>query len=316
MEEFVRNAWSTADVGDADAFGYWSDAICEAFVGVSVRPSADVHFEGRVDHAVLDGIGFTVVSSFAQQVARTRRMIARDHEDFVLANIQIEGQAQVRQNGRVTALSAGAMAFVDSSRPYSLSFSGAFSQLVVKVPRSLLPRRSLPETTAVELSATGPGRLVADFLLGLNRQQSLNPKAAAALVPHAIGLLDTALDWTVGERPTNASAAALTRERVHRFVRRHVHDPYLDADAVAAGCGLSKRTLFRALAADGESLTTLIRRLRVARAQQILRAAPGRPLTVVAHECGFGGESQLHRAFKAVTGITPGTYRSGGSGVG
>ncbi|MCU1683986.1 MAG: AraC-family transcriptional regulator [Amycolatopsis sp.] len=34
-------------------------------------------------------------------------------------------------------------------------------------------------------------------------------------------------------------------------------------------------------------------------------------LEVVAHECGFGGAAQLHRAFRQVTAITPGAYREG-----
>ncbi|GGJ41889.1 helix-turn-helix transcriptional regulator [Streptomyces brasiliensis] len=79
---------------------------------------------------------------------------------------------------------------------------------------------------------------------------------------------------------------------------------------MAAGCGFSRRTLFRTLAAHGETLTGLIREARVARARQLPRAAPERPLGVVARACGFGGEAQFHRAFRRVTGMTPGAYRS------
>ncbi|MFD7282884.1 AraC family transcriptional regulator [Streptomyces sp. NPDC059862] len=30
----------------------------------------------------------------------------------------------------------------------------------------------------------------------------------------------------------------------------------------------------------------------------------------MARECGFGGEAQLYRAFRTVTGMTPDAYRS------
>ncbi|MFJ4851077.1 helix-turn-helix domain-containing protein [Streptomyces sp. NPDC088733] len=303
--------WSTAEVEAPDAFSYWSDVICDAFVRVSARATAAVPFEGRIEHALLDTIELSTVSSGAQEVARTGRLIARDSEEFVLANIQTSGRAQIWQDGRVAALPAGAMAFVDSGRPYKLRFAGAFSQLVVRVPRMLLPRRVLADATAVALDAAGPGRLVSEFLVGLNRQQQDAPDAAAALLPHAVGLLDWALSWAACHGPAQASTAAMTRERVHRFVVSHACDPSLDADTVAAACGLSRRSLYRVMAPDSEPLSALIRRLRVTRAQQLLRAAPERPLAAVARECGFGGEAQLHRAFRAVTGMTPGAYRSG-----
>jgi transcriptional regulator GlxA family with amidase domain len=95
---------------------------------------------------------------------------------------------------------------------------------------------------------------------------------------------------------------------VHRFVRENACDPDLDAASVAAGCRISKRTLFRALA-DDEPFTSLMRRLRVERAQQTLRSNPRLPLAAVAQQCGFAGAAQLHRAFQRVTGGTPGDHR-------
>ncbi|MFE9613007.1 helix-turn-helix domain-containing protein [Streptomyces sp. NPDC006012] len=310
MHACSRTQWSSADVEASDAFAYWADVVCDTFVGVAVRPGPDAGFEGRIETSVLDGIGFAALTTGPQQVARTRRLIARDREDVLLANIQLRGRARLEQNGHVAVLTPGAMAFVESAHPYALDFADGFSQLVVKVPRARLPHRSLSGATAVELDASGPGRVVADFLVGLNRLQGHAPGEAAALLPHAVDLLDTALAWAAGAAPRQTSAAALTRERVHRFVRRHLTDPRLDAAAVAAGCGVSRRTMYRVLAQDGESLTALIRRLRVSQAQRLVLAHPERPLAAVARECGFGSEAQLYRTFRAVTGMTPGVYRS------
>ncbi|MFG2356978.1 helix-turn-helix domain-containing protein [Streptomyces sp. NPDC048521] len=304
-----RTVWSSADADASDAFAYWSDVICDTFVGVAVRPGPDGAFEGRIEHSVLDGIGFAELTAGPQQVVRTRRLIGRDHEDVLLANIQLRGHGRLEQNGRVALLAPGTMAFVDSARPYALDFEDDFSQLVVKVPRSRLSHRSLAGATGVELGASGPGRVIADFLVGLNRMQGHDARAAAALLPHAVDLLDTGLSWAAGSAPPEASATALTRERIHRFVRRHAADPRLDAAAVAAGCGISRRTMYRALAADGASLSELIRRVRVSHAQRLLLSRPERPLAAVARACGFGGAAQLHRAFRAVTGMTPGAYR-------
>jgi AraC-like DNA-binding protein len=302
-----RVEWSTGDVGVEDAVGYWGDVICDALVQVSARPIRSGVFEGRVRHVDLDDIGLSVVSSGAQTVDRTKRLIARADEDFLLANIQLEGHAQIRQDGRTAFLSQGAMTFVDSSRPYSMNFSAAFSQLIVRVPRWLVPRRSVTEATALVLNPAGPAGVVADFFIGLER---LDPEAAAALVPHSIGLLDSALGWATRTQPSNR---ALTRERIYRFVRQHAADPDLDATTVATGCGISRRTLYRALANDSEPLTALIRRQRVTRAQQLLRSAPQFTVAQIARESGFGGTAQLQRAFQTVAGTTPGAYRAAGT---
>lgn len=293
--------WSTADVARTDAFGYWADVICDAFVHVSARPVTQESFQGRISHTTLDGVGISALSSNAQQVRRTKSQIARGHEDSVLANIQLTGRGTLEQDGRTAVLEPGTLAFVDSARPYTLDFADPFSQLVIRVPRSLMSQRCLSGATAVALRPSGPVRLVTDFFAGLDR---LDVATAAQLLPHGIGLLDCAVGWAAGSAPTDA---ALTRERVLRFVNRHAREPSLDANAIAAGCGISRRTFYRSV----ESVTGLIRDQRVAFARQMLRSNPSCSLDVVARHCGFAGVAQFHRAFRTVTGMTPATYRSG-----
>jgi AraC-like DNA-binding protein len=201
------------------------------------------------------------------------------------------------------------MTFLDARRPYSLCLWGPFCQLIVQVPLALLPARALSSATAVELPPAGPGRIVADFIVGFGRQHQLDPLAAAALTPHSVELLRTAVTLAASRR-ADVPGDALTRDRIHRYLQQHAHDPVLSADAVAASCGVSRRTLFRALAAGGETYTEFLRRTRVSLVQQALLAAPDRPLAQVAGDCGFGGETQMYRAFRRVTGMTPAVYRN------
>lgn len=305
-----RMSWSTAEVAESDAFAYWIDVVCDALVHAAVRPTGEAPFTASIEHVALEGIGFTTAASGPQQVTRTKRQIATSRDELLLVNIQTAGRSLVRQDGRSARLLPGNMTFLDSTRPYSLEYSEPSSLVVVQIPHALLPGRSLTGATALELGERGPGRLVSHFLLGLERQQRDEPQAAAALVPHTVGLLESVLDWATRSTPAGNSAAALAREGIHRFVRQHIQDRQLDAASVAAACGLSRRSLFRALEDDGESLTPLIRRLRIERAGRLLRARPDLPLAVIAAQSGFGGPEQLHRAFQSVLGTTPGTYRA------
>lgn len=299
---------STTDVAAKDASEYWSEAVCRTLVEVAARPASD-DFSGRIEHFSVDDIGFSLVSSGPQQVERTRMLVARSEQDYAMVNIQITGKGYVTQDDRAAVLAQGSMTFIDSTRPYSLSFEDTFSQLIVQVPQRLLPRRALAEVTSLELAPEGPGRLIADFLTGMERQQRIDPQAVASLMPHAVALLESALSLVTRTRPERPNAA-LTRERVRQFIHRHAQEPRLNVDMVAAGCGLSHRTMFRALSDGGETFTSLLRRARVTRVQQLLRTAPDRTLAVVAQQCGFAGEAQMYRAFRAVTGTTPAAYRA------
>jgi AraC-like DNA-binding protein len=294
---------STSDVDGADAVGYWRDLVCAMFVEVAVRPIDDAGFTGLVTQTDVGGLAFARLSSHAQRVDRPPRFIARSQDHHLLANIQLSGSGLLAQEGRDALLEPGSLTFVDSARPYSMAFTGEFDQLVVRVPIDLLPRRTIVDATAIPL--TGTARLVTEFLLGLDQS---DPVAARELVPHALGLLDTALGWAAGRSIGDGSELALTRERVHRFVRANALDPELDADQAAAACRISRRTLFRTLA-DDEPFTALLRRFRVRRAQQLLLAHPNRTVAAIAHESGFAGPAQLHRAFQRITGTTPATYR-------
>jgi len=55
----------------------------------------------------------------------------------------------------------------------------------------------------------------------------------------------------------------------------------------------------------GKSFPDYINGYRVRYAQELLKANPGRPLSGVAEEAGFSGESSFFRNFKALTGKTP-----------
>jgi len=95
-------------------------------------------------------------------------------------------------------------------------------------------------------------------------------------------------------------------ERVVRYIEDHLGEP-LSLAQLAELAGLSVwrfATVFRQRM--GESPQRYIRRLRVERAQALLRqgVSPAR----VAGEAGFYDQSHLSRHFKSLCGMTPGQY--------
>lgn len=64
-------------------------------------------------------------------------------------------------------------------------------------------------------------------------------------------------------------------------------------------------------ALDAPNFNQYINRFRVDFARQLMAEDPARPILAVAFDCGFASIGPFNRAFKALTGQTPRTYRAG-----
>lgn len=297
---------STSDVPGPEAFAFWREMICAAFVKLAADPVRDEAFAGRIEHVPVGSVELSTVEAGSQHVRRTRSLIAGSDEEYLLASIQLRGGGRVEQDGRVALLAPGEMAFYDSTRPYTLHFDEPFGQLVVQVPKHELALGETRGLTGRKLGSGDPGAVVSAFFTSLARTARDTPPAAAVLLPHAVGLLSAAASYAGRARSTEDARDALARERVAAVLRRRLADPRLDADAVAAACGMSRRTLYRLAGRDG--IAGRLRRMRIDRAKSMLLSDPDRPIGVVAAACGFDSESGFHRAFRAETGCTPRGY--------
>ncbi|QWF84073.1 Transcriptional activator NphR [Amycolatopsis sp. CA-230715] len=305
---------STVDVPAREGFAYWRDLICATFVRLTAEPVDDRHFHGKIENVPCGAVELSTVVADPQTVRRTRSLINQDDEEYLLASVLLDGCERVEQDGRSAVLRAGAMAFYDSTRPYSLHAVEPSSQLVVQVPKRELSIRDTSGLTARALGGGTPGVVVAKFLTSLRDATKEDAAQTAVLVPHAIGLLSAAASFAASAEPGPCAADALARQRVAEFLRRNFADPRLDASAVAHACKLSRRSLYRALGAEG--VAAQLRRIRIDRAKEVLRHAAGKPIGSVAAACGFGSESGFHRAFREATGQTPGEYRQAAREVG
>lgn len=313
------DVWSTSAVASERAFEYWQDLICDTFVQLSASPTTPRLFRGQITHSTYPAFEVSTVRAGGQRVRRTRQLIARANEEFMLASIQIRGRGRVEQGGRVAVLEPGAMAFYDSTHPYTLHFDDDFEQIVVQVPRQAVISASgagsrAAQATAVPLSRHGAAGVIGSFFRSLSLAEQQDPVGAAVLSSHAGGLMASALSLACGLAPSSEAAGALQREQVLGYLRLRYADPLLDVDAVAQGCHMSRRTLFRLFEGAEVGVGPALRQIRVERAQRMLREQPGRAVSAVGQACGFRGEAQFHRAFRDNTGCTPAEYRQPSAG--
>ncbi|WP_169813250.1 helix-turn-helix domain-containing protein [Nocardia jejuensis] len=285
-----------------------------AYVPLAVSPKQTGRFSGHIEHARYDDLDVTVVGSSTQLIRRTDRLIARADDEFLLASIPLSGSGRLHQDGRVADVGPGGIVFYDTSRPYHWDFAQEWEQVVVQVPLRRLRERygvsdvEIPTATAFS-GDTAPG-LVAQFFRGIAGLQRTDADAAALLAEPGRDLLAAAVIAASGGPLRDQPADALNRQRVLTFMRAHCADPELGVDAIAEGCRMSRRTLYRVFGEFEGGPGTVLRRMRIERACDLLRNAPQLPLSAVAKASGFLTERSFYRSFRLEMGTTPGAFRS------
>lgn len=92
--------------------------------------------------------------------------------------------------------------------------------------------------------------------------------------------------------------------RVRALCQSHLADPAFGVGRIADALGVSDRHVRRLLVAEiGEGPQALLRRLRIERAQDLLRG--GATVRTVARAVGYRDVAAFRRSFRAVTGRAP-----------
>ena len=97
-------------------------------------------------------------------------------------------------------------------------------------------------------------------------------------------------------------------QKVHVYVQEHLSEK-ITVSEIARACGLNAsylNTCFREQ--TGECVSAFVRRMKISRAAELLRGRD-RSLAEICAMLGYFDQSHFSRAFKAVTGVTPGKYR-------
>ena len=297
---------------------YWIDAICQVFVQLECDIDAEAPgFAGRIQRDQLADLRLSVVTADAQLVGRTPRLISRTTEDFFLVSIQRAGTGIVRQDGREARLSSGDFALYDSTRPYQLSFSNSFEQVVLMLPGELLRGyvKHAEALTATAISGReGAGHLLLNMIDTLRRDlDHLQPASAAAIADATVNILVAGLRTLPQAQSIQLPSLALYHiARVKAFIEAHLCDPELSVAMIAAHLTLSEAHLHRLFKTQPETLAQFIWARRLDACKRALGdpAQTHRSLGTLALNYGFNDAAHFSRSFRARFGVTPREYRA------
>jgi AraC-like DNA-binding protein len=129
---------------------------------------------------------------------------------------------------------------------------------------------------------------------------------------YLVGLVELVLRSALRSQLHRSDTAAARYRDAVDYVNRHLTDPDLSAERIADALFISRRRLYQ-LFDDGDGISGRIRRMRVARAKELL-ADPTRGrhgIGELARQCGFVNSAHFSRTFRKLTGTTPREFRDG-----
>jgi AraC family transcriptional regulator, positive regulator of tynA and feaB len=329
--------WRTTEVPACEAFDYYREGICSAFMPLRPELDRSLRHSFRATHYAY-GVGagtLNLVTAQSHLVQKGAAEIAASSGDCYYLNFQMAGECRIDQNGTGIVLGPGDVGLFDSSRSFSLHHE-RFPEL--KVASLMLPKHAVAidqpgqPSQAPMLLSRHPvyGRLVTEAMQTLTETATAGADAELAALQELVASLAglaarpasgfnshtgcAAVTSQDSDRPGDGARSAAQLLRIKRIIRARCTTPGYSVAACAAEAGLSERYIHRLFSGDEDSFGTFLINQRLNAATRMMRH-PGSahlPLATIALETGFADPSHFTRAFRARYGMTPGDWRRRG----
>ncbi|NGM46066.1 helix-turn-helix domain-containing protein [Rhodobacter sp. SGA-6-6] len=294
---------------------HWHETIAQAYFPLDLtfrRPEA---FDGRITDWTLGQVSLSRLTSDALLYRRLPKHFREPGPEEFLITIPARSEVRFLQGGKEIRANPGAYFIERSHQPYEFSHDDPADLWVMKLSSDMLGGRvRAPDRfCSLEFDATnGASGFFVDMVhLIPARYATMTEETRATVGRQLADLLALALqadDRVMLSSVSSVRAGHLAR--IEGFVRRHLDDPDLGPDKVAAGCGISVRYLHEVLRDTNTTLGAWVRDMRLMAAQEDLQnPADRRSIGEIAWARGFPDQAQFSRAFKARFGITPSEAR-------
>jgi AraC-like DNA-binding protein len=229
--------------------------------------------------------------------------------DQLLIFLQVEGTCVSDCDGQRRRIDAGDVAVMDYARPFRSAVTDYVNLMIIiardSVPAALL---AIEPHGLVFPRASGAARLIGAALQELYAQADDLTVSEAEAAIEGIMALTTACARArlAGDEADHVKSR---RKAALDYIDAHLSNAQLGPDEIAEAANVSRASLYRLLSAEGGIRAVLLTR-RLDEALRLMMAdhKDQRSLADIARCCGFGGTSQLSRAFRARFGVPPRQY--------
>ncbi|MEU3374375.1 helix-turn-helix domain-containing protein [Streptomyces sp. NPDC006711] len=310
---------STAPLAPYERADYWHSVVSDTFIPLDVVLHEGQPSVATISSRSLGPLQISVVEAGPQTVSRDRRLIARGGEGFITVTMQHRGSAKLTQHSRQALVKPGTFTCSDAGQPYEREQPDPFRFTAFRVPKEGLgvtedDLRAI--TGTVFGSDCGTSALVAGYLERLaERAGGFDPYTGEQLAMTASDLLAVLIRERQGRLNPQASEVARGMlARVKAYALRHLADPDLSPERIAAANHISVRYLHKLFQSDGVTVSRWVQGERLERCRRDLslpsRTASSISVSAVAHRWGFVSPSHFSRAFRAAYAMSPREWQS------
>ncbi|WKX27646.1 helix-turn-helix domain-containing protein [Tatumella ptyseos] len=307
--------FTTAQLPPKERHDYWQEVVCNTFVPLACTLNDMNDFSASLEIRELAEVKVVSIEASPQLVERGKEHRFSCSDEYILLSLAQRGRAGIRQDNREVTLSAGEFSLYDTRKPYQLSFTDPFKQIVVRIPYKAVIDRTGPidHLTARPFSNQQPfGRLAYDFFMGVAALPAgQSAKTLGKIAEQSIDLLAMAVSPLLHQEKATTLSRNTLLYRIKQHIATHLDSPELTLTQVSQFFGISSRYVNQLFNDEQTSFGRYVLATRLESCAARLSQTHYDHLTVssIAYRFGFYDMAYFSRAFKARFGITAKAYR-------
>jgi acetamidase/formamidase/AraC-like DNA-binding protein len=266
------------------------------------------------------GPEFISISSTSQHVT----IDLSDRAEHIWMVQLLEGELHASLGAQAHVVREGDVVVGSHDARAQLEFPRDHRVLMIHVPRAFFGpavRNHLPADISLIASDTGAGRLLSAMLRSV--ADTINELTSDRLRPVELSLSEFLLTALLEGAPArslggSAGARAMLLERVFQSIERHLSDPALNLQSVAAEHGISMRYLQKLFESVGDSFGHYVKQRRLERCRMDLISPlhAQKSISDILFQWGFNDSASFSRSFRERYGVSPREYRKAPPGDG
>ena len=295
------------------------NSVCNAVVRVSVQQHVEPFEHYVVNHVKIANLTIHSIESDPITVCRVAEDILADSVFDVLLHVQLEGTAEITQDGKTLILKENSLAIVPGGVPYSVNYPEKGHKLILRIPYRVFHERLLGREVrdfgATVYGADGLVPIVISLLksLTMEKEGGLTDIEQFTLADSFLSLIGAVVrsrsKTGLKENEKNQSARLC---RILSYLEEHFSDHQLTPTLIADANYVSVRHLHGLFQQCGTTVSKWIwsRRLKAGREDLLDSAKASLTICEIAYSRGFNDSAHFSRAFKDRFGLSPGQLRS------
>lgn len=274
---------------------------------------------GPVRHNWLEMNDFTFgllacqLGELALANARTTRSTAWNSpmpDDFLTITRMNAGGGTVTLDGRTLDLSAGDAYALSAIEEFTCDIPQYQDVSLIAIPRPSLRQLGLAEELLWPKGEIVANDGVVDILFDFFHTFAARTLIGPALPRRAVtSVKETLLGMAAALLEQNSIPQPPLHHVIKSFIDDHLHDPALSVTKVASALHVSRRTLYRSFAEQGQAIASYIRSARLQRVKRDLDATHGTgSIREIAARWGFPSSGHFAKVFYREFGVMPSEY--------